>query len=80
MDIETTRATYAEVEPLIKKIVDSVDGEPMLLVNMACLAISMVIQHPGIKGPELAEGIKGASEWMALYAESLVNPTTGPVN
>lgn len=36
-------------------------------VLMACLAESILLQHPGITPTDLSAGIKGASEWIAMY-------------
>lgn len=73
-----TSASGAEVRALVDRIQDVVMGEKIDSINMACLAIAVIFHCPKITGPQLAAGIKGASEWMALYNDSLENPVTNP--
>lgn len=63
-------ATAEEVKVIVDKIGPILDGESTQHVLLACLFIAFVIQNPDIKREDLAEGIKGASEYIALFLDS----------
>lgn len=67
--------TYATVQgkdmsDLIGKMEKVLIGQSQELVLMACLAVALAIEVPGIQGPMLAEGVRGLTEWIALFASS----------
>lgn len=46
------------------------DSDPMLVLS-ACLALAVLISYPEATSEQLDRGVTGASEWIALYADSL---------
>ena len=57
-----------EAVSLIGQILE--DRDPMLVLS-ACLAMAVLISMPEASSEELDKGVMGASEWIALYADSL---------
>lgn len=75
MPITYAHATAAQVSKLCERVFNVLEGENPNQVNIACLTIAMLIQVPEITPENLVEGVKGASEWIALYGDTLRNPT-----
>lgn len=56
-----------------------VDIDPILLLS-ACLAMAVLITNPDVNSEQLDKGVTGASEWLALYADSLEPVEKGQIN
>ena len=74
--------TYAkinggDIQRLVDKIEDTVEGEHRLHVSLACLIVAIMAQKPDIDSEELQETVKVASEYLAA---SLFADTNGSVN
>ena len=48
-------------------------GQPCDHVQIACLSIVVSMHIPNITPDQLMEGVKGVSEWIYTYADSLKN-------
>lgn len=57
----------SEVEEVVGKIEEAVKGESIHTILMACLSIVIFLQHPDISNEKLRDGVKGASEWIAMF-------------
>lgn len=68
------KATGAELEALLNKIMASVHDDDEGHVAMACLAIAIVYQFPEVKHDELEKLIKGTSEYIAIQVAELIEP------
>lgn len=74
MGIRQVHVSPAELETVVATIQDSVMGVENTKVLMACLAIAISLQVKHLNEDTLVKGIKGASEWIALYANSVDEP------
>lgn len=72
--ITYTKISGKELDRLTAAMEDCLAGEKETHVAVACLALAICIQLPTITPDQLAAGIKGASEWIALYASSIITP------
>lgn len=70
-NITYTKASGAELERLINAMERVLVGEREQHIVMACLALVISLQVPDITSEQLAKGVKGASEWIALFGSSL---------
>ena len=64
------QASAEDVQKIVQKIGPLLDGENLQHILLACLFIVFVIQNPDISRDDLAEGVKGASEWVAMFLDS----------
>ncbi len=63
-----THVTGAEIERLITtKILPPLQDEERGAVIMALLTLTLTLMKEDISAEEVAEGVKGASEWMCLF-------------
>jgi len=65
-----------EVDLILDKFEQILVGEKLDHVVTACLAVAVASGKPGITAPQLAEGVRGASEWIYAYLDSISAPTT----
>ena len=71
VDMHKTTATAAEVEGCLDKIFPAVAEEDPRVLLLSVLSIAFILQHPDIEPDQLTMGVKGASEWIALYLSTL---------
>lgn len=69
--ITYSQANGEELGRLIAAMEKVLIGEKEHHVVMACLALAITIQCPSLSPEQLAKGVKGVSEWIALFASSL---------
>jgi hypothetical protein len=65
----------AEVVRAMNAIEVATAMESDQVIMMACFAMAICIANPGIENEALKQGVKGASEWLAMYIDSLDEPT-----
>jgi len=70
-EIIYTKTKWTDVHRIMNKMMASVEGEDDSAVVMACLALSVSSQCDNYTLDQLKAGIRGASEWIALYASTL---------
>ena len=70
-DIIYTKTKWSDVHRIMTKLMESVQGEEDSSVVMACLGLAVSSQIDTYTLDQLKAGIRGASEWIALYASSL---------
>lgn len=66
-----TNTKWSDVQRIMMKVMKSVEGEDDSDVVMACLALAVESQLEDYTMEQLKAGIKGSSEWIALYASTL---------
>lgn len=66
-----TEASMDRVHQLVMKIEPALEGEEVQHILLASLVVAIAIQHDGITPTQLAKGVKGASEWIALYLDQV---------
>lgn len=74
-ELQYTKAAGIDLIRVVRLIDNAVDGEPTSHVSMACLAIAITCQSNDVEPQVLADGIKGASEWIACYLKSASDNT-----
>lgn len=79
-EIIYTKTKWSDVHRTMTRIMTAVDGEPDSTVVMACIALAVASQVENYTVEQLRDGIKGASEWIALYASSLDMKTSQVLN
>lgn len=72
--ITYTKTRWSDVHRIMTGIMKAVEGEQDSAVVMACIALAVSSQIENYTLDQLKSGIKGASEWIALYAAS-IDPT-----
>ena len=73
--ITYTRVTGKRIEEVISDIEPSLRGKDSNEILMACLSIAVMLQgSEALTLTQLVDGVKGASEWIALYHSSLDQP------
>lgn len=55
-----------ELQELVDRIEDAVDGEQPVHISIACLIVAIYAQKPDVAPDKLKEIVKGMSEWMAV--------------
>jgi len=55
----------------LDKILPAVADEDPRVILLSVLSIALILQHPDIDPEDLSLGVKGASEWIALYLSTL---------
>lgn len=70
-EIIYTKTKWSEVQRVMNKIVRSLEGEEDSTVVMGCLALAVSAQLSDYTVEQLKIGIRGSSEWIALYASTL---------
>lgn len=70
-EIVYTKTKWTEVHRVMKRMLAAFEDEDDSTMMMACLAFAIVGQCETYTLEQLKDGIKGASEWIALYASSL---------
>lgn len=73
--ITYSTASGSDVGRIVEKIENSLVGEPQDLVRMACLALAIYYSNPNIDSVKIVEGVRGASEWIALFLSDIDSPT-----
>jgi hypothetical protein len=63
-----------DVHRIIYKIEQAVDDEDDDDIMVACLSMALFYQFPHISISQLVEGVRGVSEWMVAFADSLDTP------
>lgn len=61
---EEVHAVIAALEPILLNV------KPSLAV-IACIEIAIVAQNPELTVDQLHEGVKGCSQWIAMYLTGL---------
>ena len=80
-EIIYTKTKWTEVHRIMAKIMRSVEDEDASAIVMACLALAVSSQCEEYTLDQLKAGIRGSSEWIALYASTLdPNSTTRLAN
>jgi hypothetical protein len=77
--ITYSKVPAQEVAKAVEAMEASVATVSDQVVMMACFALAIAIAFPDIENKDLADGIKGASEWLALFIDNLVDPPTKQV-
>lgn len=75
-----TKTKWSDVQRVMETIVNAVEGEEDSAVIMGCLALAVSSQLENYNLQQVKDGIKGASEWIALYASSLDPNSTVKAN
>lgn len=70
-EIIYTKTKWSDVHRIMNKLVNAVKDEDDSAVVMACLGLAVSSQMEDYTIEHLKDGIKGASEWIALYASTL---------
>ena len=65
--IQEIYATGMDVHNIVEKIEPVLAGLPRGHVLIALMTMAIIIQHPEITPEQLQEGVKGLSQWMALF-------------
>ena len=74
-----SKTTGKEIQDIVEAMEPVLEGKLSANVLMACLALAIIIQCPNLTPEQLSTGVRGASEWIALYASSL-EPSQEKVN
>ena len=74
--ITYTKASGADIDRILTLMESVLSGQDEQHIVMACLALALMIQIPNIKLEQITAGVKGASEWITLFASELESPTT----
>lgn len=72
-----TQVRSSDIQRVVGKIKAAVAEEDEDAILMACLSIALIFQCPDITHEQLAKGVRGCSEWIALYTtspEELIDP------
>lgn len=59
----------------INKIQDACIGLPFSNIFISLIGLAIILQKPEIEPEHLQEGIKGCSEWIVTYLDSIEYPT-----
>lgn len=70
-DIRRTYATGSDIEAALEKMVPPMDGIEPGVVLLAALSLAFILQDPDIEPDDLTVGVKGASEWIALFLTTI---------
>lgn len=78
-DIMTGQITYttasgSDIERIMDKIEDALEGEATSHIMISCLALALIYQYPNISVEQLEEGVRGASEWISMFISDIVTP------
>jgi hypothetical protein len=65
MSVNYIKATPADIGRIVDRIENVVEGEQNTHVSIACIIVAILAQKPESEGEELAELVKGVSEYMA---------------
>ena len=76
--ITYSQATGKDIESIVSAMESCLIGRNSSHITMACLAVALIIQEPNLAPQQLADGIRGASEWIAMYVGSLNESETKP--
>lgn len=66
-----SHANSDEVELVMDAIEPVIDGMNPAHCVMAFLALAIILQKPHASREEVVSGVKGASEWIALYLSAV---------
>ena len=77
MPITQVDKSGEEVARIVNAMEQVFGDENREVMLMACLSLSILIQHENITMEQLQAGVLGASEWIALYLTSLEEQETG---
>lgn len=72
--IKYASTSIEELQKVLVKLDNTLNEENEDVAGMACIAYSILLQAPDIKLEKLIEGVKGASEWLALYCSDYDTP------
>lgn len=67
MSVSVAHASEDEVDEVIGAVEDVISGRNPAHCVMAFLALAIILQKPQASREEVIDGVKGASEWIALY-------------
>ena len=79
-DIIYTKTKWEDVSRVTTKIVEAVGNEDEKLVIIACLALAVSAQVRNFDITQVIAGVKGASEYIALWASSVDSNASQVVN
>jgi hypothetical protein len=69
-----TKAPADVIARLVEKMGYSVLGENEGHVQMACVALALSIEIPNLTPEGLQAGVKGATEWIAMFGANYNQP------
>jgi hypothetical protein len=69
-----TKARTEDIARLVEKMGLTVLGENEGHVQMACIALALSIEIPGLTPEGLQDGVKGVSEWIAMFGANFNQP------
>lgn len=69
--IEESSATGSEVYEVVARIEPALDGVSRKIAIIACIAIAITAMNPDMTEDEVQAGVKGCSEWIALYVSGI---------
>lgn len=69
-EIIYTKTKWSDVNRVMTRLIESVRDEDDATVVMACLALAVSSQCEDYTLGQLKDGIRGASEWIALFAST----------
>lgn len=61
----------ADIMEIVQLAGSAVNGKPENTVFLGLIALALFMRNPGMTGDQLREGVKGASEYIALYTDSI---------
>jgi len=62
-----TQATGKQIERLVDKILQALDGEDRAHGVMACMALALILTKEDITSEQIQEGIKGMSQYIVCF-------------
>ena len=69
--IEEEICTGSEIYEVVARIEPALDGVSRKLAIVACIAIAVTAMNPDMTEDEVQAGVKGCSEWIALYVSGI---------
>lgn len=66
-------ASGKEIMRVFRKIEAACMGESELYAMAACQMAVFIIQKPNINSEQLSDGVKGASEWVAMFLAGILD-------
>ena len=70
------KSSGATITRLIDKMEKALEDEDEKDIMAACLVLALCIQMPDITQEQLESGVKGVSEWIAMFGAETMSPTT----
>ena len=69
-----TKTTGKEIQKIVEAMEPLLKEHSSYNVMMACLALAIITQFSDLTPEQLSAGVKGASEWIAVYVSAISNP------